>query len=96
MSGTFKCANCGKETNVRGGNISLICQVCGCGDITFDKDVSLRYVHAGDVYEPVVVPAGEPFFGLRTSGFIWNVSFIEKVEEPKPTVPATLKKRRGK
>jgi hypothetical protein len=89
MKTFFKCENCLSETAVNGeGNVNLICQSCGCGDIKFDSDVNLSFIPSiapGNLGEMVLVKKGESFLGYHSSGSLWKLSFpIPKqvVEEP--------------
>jgi hypothetical protein len=76
MNPLFRCANCGKETKIpRVGNVTLICQQCGCSDISFDKDVLASPANPGDISSHQIVKANDPFLGATKNGSIWNIIF---------------------
>ena len=71
----FTCASCSKETNVGGGNISLVCQSCGCTDIKFNSDVLVSPVIPGESPGKTLIKAEEPFLGFTKFGSMWNIAF---------------------
>jgi hypothetical protein len=75
MRSKFICKNCGKETPFSiPTRISIVCQACGCLDISFDSKVSIKPDYEGSIEEPKVIEAKESFFGQNSKGFIWLVS----------------------
>lgn len=106
----FECMNCSNKTHLSiGGNISVICQVCGCADVKFDQDIGISPVGFNGPYEIQSIKAGEPFLGRHKDGLIWKISLpplpkeepkveLPKVElpkeEPKKVEKVTLKIRR--
>lgn len=81
---SFKCENCLTVTPIGGeGRMSLVCQSCGCGDIKFSSDVLVFPHNSGDISEPILVKAGEPFLGSTKLGNVWHVSFPKTEVVPK-------------
>lgn len=88
----FKCANCLHETNFSvPANITLVCQKCGCPDISFSHEVVITAVvpGLGKTFPPNKVPANEPFLGRTKYGEIWSV-----VLPPPPDKGSELKLRK--
>lgn len=93
----FKCANCLKETKVSApGNVTLVCQKCGCVDISFSHDILVKPLAPGQFLsdlEVVLSRANEPFLGRSKYGDLWFVS-IPPVSSPvKPEVKIKLRKK---
>ncbi len=90
----FKCANCLKETEFSvPAKITLICQSCGCADISFSKKVLVKPDNPGQApEEPVVISEDEPFLGRSSKGNIWSISLYSSSPQEKKAI--SLQKRK--
>jgi hypothetical protein len=66
--------------------MNLVCQSCGNSDITFNKDVMVAPGKEGNLPPPVLVKAGDPFYGKSEGGPIWYLSFPQQ-KAPEVSIP---------
>jgi hypothetical protein len=94
MKNSFKCANCGKVTEfIVPSKVSLMCQVCGCVDISFSSPmlVAPAYLLNNDAPPFTPIEANTPFLGRHSQGEIWST---DPPKDYDPT-PDSEKKKPG-
>jgi len=93
---SFRCANCSKVTEFGvPTRITLVCQSCGCADITFSNPVLVKPNNTGQDFtgEPILIKQDEPFLGSSPKGNIWSISLYTPPAPSKKDLNLKLRKK---
>lgn len=77
MKVSFQCANCNKKLEFSVPCIiTLVCQECGCPDLSFSEDVLVNPLDVSEILEGKIIPKGEYILGTHKFGQRWKVDVI--------------------